>query len=77
MNINLVMERKEKNSNYLYCRPIFSSSYIFCYKKIMTSPTGKIQDVIEGCVYSFLDPNNLEVVSIQFGPIDEYAKNLY
>jgi len=56
---------------------MFSLSHIFCYKKIITSPTGEIQDVIEGCVYGFvLNPNNLEVVSIQFGPIDEYAKTL-
>jgi len=55
----------------------YLSPYIFCYKKIITSSTGEIQNVIEGCVYGFvLDPNNLEVVSIQFGPLDEQAKTL-
>jgi len=63
-----------ENINYLYCKP-YLSPYIFCYKKIITSSTGEIQNVIEGCVYGFvLDPNNLEVVSIQFGPFDEQAK---
>jgi hypothetical protein len=63
-----------ENINYLYCRP-YLSPYIFCYKKIITSSTGEIQNVIEGCVYGFvLDPNNLEVISIQFGPLDEQAK---
>jgi len=67
---------KGENINYLYCRHYFSP-YIFCYKKIITSPTGEIQNVIKGCVYSFVfDPNKLEVVSIQFGPIHEYAKTL-
>jgi hypothetical protein len=65
-----------ENVNYLYCRP-YLSPYIFCYKKIITSSTGEIQNVIEGCVYGFvLNPNNLEVVSIQFGPLDEQAKAL-
>jgi hypothetical protein len=65
---------KGENINYLYCRP-YLSPYIFCYKKIITSPTGEIQNVIEGCVYGFVfDPNKLEVVSIQFGPLDEQAK---
>ena len=68
--------QKGENINYLYCRPYFSP-YIFCYKKIITSPTGEIQNVIEGCVYGFVfDPNKLEVVSIQFGPLDEQAKTL-
>ena len=57
---------------------LFSLSHIFCYKKIITSPTGEIQNVITSCAYNFVfDPNKLEVVSIQFGPIDEYAKTLY
>ena len=65
-----------RNSNCFYTTYLFFIS-LFCYKKIITSPTGEIQDVIKGCVYSFvLDQNKLEVVSIQFRPIHERAKTL-
>lgn len=73
---NYGKERGE-NVNYLYCRPAFFSPYIFCYKKIITSASGEIQNIIKNCVYSFvLNPKNLEVVSIEFGPLHQIAETL-
>jgi hypothetical protein len=68
--------KEMRNSNCFYTTYLFFIS-LFCYKKIITSPTGEIQDVIKGCAYSFVfDPNKLEVISIQLGPIDGRAKTL-
>lgn len=65
---------KVENINYLYCRPRFSS-YIFCYRKVVISSSGEIQDLIKNCVYSFvLNPKTLEVASVEIGPLHERAK---
>jgi len=70
-------KEKGENINYLYCKPKYFSSYIFCYKKVITSTSGEIKDIIKNCVYSFvLNPKTLEVVSIDFGPLHQSAQGL-
>jgi ribosomal protein L37AE/L43A len=70
-------KEKGENINYLYCRPSAFSFYIFCYKKVITSTSGEIQNIIKNCVYNFvLDPKNLEVVSINFGSLHQTAESL-
>jgi hypothetical protein len=70
-------KEKGENVNYLYCRPTYFSSYIFCYKKTITSISGEIQNVIRNCVYNFvLNPKSLEVISIEFGPLHQMAERL-
>ena len=70
-------KEKGENVNYLYCRPSYFSSYIFCYKKTLTSDSGEIQDVIRKCVYEFVvDPKTLQVLSVKIGELAKDAKIL-
>jgi hypothetical protein len=70
-------KEKGENINYLYCRPTYFSSYIFCYKKTIASTSGEIQNVMRNCVYNFvLDPKTLEVTSIEFGALHQMAESM-
>ena len=63
-----------QNVNLLYCSPSYFSDFVFCYKKTITSQSGQIERVIRGCVNSFVfDPEKLQVVSIDFGPLNDMA----
>ncbi len=67
-------KERGENINYIYCKPYdeYFNPYIFCFKKIIVSSSGEIQDVIKKCVYNFaFDPKKLEVVSIKIGQMEK------